>query len=81
MNLSLSACITGVIFLFMFCRAFKLNCLWNVLIPVVGMWRREREEANTECSERKKRRGVQERNTERKIRLHNLSELKIGLMT
>lgn len=37
--------ITGAIFLWMFCHAFKSNCLWNVLIPLDGVWTQERAEA------------------------------------
>lgn len=50
---------TGVMLLVMFCYAFKSDHLWNVFIPSAGMWRRQRDEAKTECSERKGEEGYQ----------------------
>lgn len=80
----LSAYITGVIPLLMFCNTLKLNCLWNVLIPSADRCRRERSETKKECSVREKKdrnRGGTERDTKRKRRLHNSSVLRICLMT
>lgn len=42
MNPSRSSYITRVIFPWMPCHAFKSNCLWNVLIPSDGLWRRQK---------------------------------------
>lgn len=63
--------ITAVIFLWMLCHAFKLNCLRNVLIPSDGMWTQERAEAKAE--RKKEKRYPQD--TKRERCLHNLSEL------
>lgn len=68
--------------LWMLCHIKLTLFIWNALLPSDGMWRREREgeEGEEQGSERRRRR--EERwGTQRRRRLHKLSELRIALMT